>query len=101
MATDKAGQWRAHQVAQGASGLSVAAYCRRHGLSYASWMYWQRRLGAAALLPIVVSPVVASSPASPGAASLQLELRLPGGVSLRVSGAEVTDVVALARGLSC
>lgn len=101
MAADKAGQWRAHQVAQGASGLSAAAYCRQQGLSYARWMYWQRRLGASALVPIVVPPAAASSPSPPCAASLQLELRLPGGVSLRVSGACVADVLALARGLSC
>jgi len=93
MAVDKAARWGAHQKAQRGSGLSVAAYCRRHGLSYARWMYWQRRLGAAALMPIAM--------VAPAPAGLTVRLSLPGGAVLRVSGVEVADIVVLARGLSC
>jgi hypothetical protein len=91
--SEKASKWRAHQVAWRESGLSVAAYCRRHDLSYAQWMYWQRRLGASALIPIEVR---ASEP-SPAS----VELALPGGAVLRVSGLTVEGMVALARGLTC
>ncbi len=87
---EKAARWRAHLQAQRASGLSIAAYCRRHGLSYAGWMYWQRRVGAAALVPIAVSSPV------PAAVGLTVTLLLAGGATLRVSGVEVSDVVALA-----
>lgn len=52
--SDKALEWRAHQAAWRSSGLTVAAYCRLQGLSYAQWMYWQRQLGASALIPIRV-----------------------------------------------
>lgn len=97
MDSEKVAYWRAHQSAQRGSGLSVAAYCRRHDLGYARWMYWQRRLGGA-LVPIAVVP--ATAPGVPSAA-LTLELTLPGGASLRVSGATVSDLVALTRGLSC
>ena len=93
MAVDKAARWGAHQTAQRGSGLSVAAYCRRHGLSYARWMYWQRRLGAAALMPIAM--------VAPASVGLTVRLSLPGGAVLRVSGVEVADIVVLARGLSC
>lgn len=93
MATDKAKQGRAHQAAQGQSGLSAAAYCPRHGLSYASWMYWQRRLGSAGLVPIMVAP----SHALPSVPSFRVELTLPGGVSLRVSGAGVADWPGVCR----
>ena len=41
--------WLEHiQAAQG-SGLSAAAYCRLHGLSYKSFVYWKRVLSESAL----------------------------------------------------
>lgn len=94
--SDKASKWHGHQAAWRDSGMSVAAYCRRHGLSYSGWMYWQRRLGASALVPIRVE---ASAVASPSVASV--EVVLPGGAVLRVGGLDVDGIVALARGLSC
>ncbi|MBX3714353.1 MAG: hypothetical protein KF800_20510 [Lysobacter sp.] len=95
MAVDKAKGWGVHQKAQRESGMSVAAYCRRHGLSYTRWMYWQRRLGTGALKPIAVS-----SPASV-AAAMTVTLSLPGGACVRVRGVCAADLVALVRGLSC
>jgi len=36
--------WRQHLQAVPDSGLSAAAYCRLHGLSYKSFVYWKRVL---------------------------------------------------------
>ncbi len=36
--------WKAHIDALERSGLSVAEYCRRHGLSYHAFRYWRRKL---------------------------------------------------------
>lgn len=94
--SDKAAKWRSHQAQQRLSGLSVAAYCRGHGLSYAGWMYWQRRLGASALVPIRVE-----APTRPTLSVASVELMLPGGTVLRMSDLDVDGIVALARGLSC
>lgn len=74
-------------------GLSSAAYCRRQGLSSARGMDWQRRLGAAALMPRAVK--------TPAPVPFTARLSLPGGAVLHVSGVEVADTVVLARGLSC
>lgn len=94
---DKAAVWCERLAACRTSGLSTAAFCRKHDLPYAQYMYWQRRLGKASrgLVPVrVEAPVAASTPWS-------LELALSGAVSLRVHGASIADVVALVRGLSC
>jgi hypothetical protein len=53
--------WSAHITAAGSSGLSKAAYCRRHGLDYKTFHRWSARLNGAgrpgaghALVPVVV-----------------------------------------------
>lgn len=76
--------------------MSAAAFCRERDLSYAQYMYWQRRLGnpVRALVPVRVD--AAATPA----ASLSVEVALTGS-SLRVSGMAIADVVALVRGLAC
>ena len=56
-------------------------------------MDWQRRLGAAALMPMAVK--------TPAPVPFTARLSLPGGAVLHVSGVEVADTVVLARGLSC
>lgn len=93
---DKAEVWREHLATCRASGLSTAAFCRKRELSYAQYMYWQRRLGSDArgLVPVRVG-----APTTP-AASLSVELALAGS-TLRVAGMAIADVVALVRGLAC
>jgi hypothetical protein len=39
--------WENHLRAWQASGLSQAGYCREHGLSDKSFLYWKKRLGPA------------------------------------------------------
>lgn len=35
--------WKKHLEAQPASGMSIKAYCREHGLNFSSWCYWRKR----------------------------------------------------------
>ncbi|WP_197524927.1 IS66 family insertion sequence element accessory protein TnpA [Botrimarina hoheduenensis] len=76
--------WRELVSRQAASGLSVRAFCRREGVSEASFYGWRRALGRRAggpppFVPVVVSDVpIHREPA----ASLALELR--GGRVLRL-----------------
>ena len=54
------------------SGLSQGAYCRQHGVSQSSLIYWRKRLrstpkkGAVPAVTIVPVPLPAPSPASTG-----------------------------------
>lgn len=100
---DKASMWGRHQAAWRESGLSAAAYCRRHGLAYAQWMYWQRRLGRQAFVAVQVE-APASAARSMGEVSpsaLTLSVRLPNGLEVYLAGTGIDDAVTLLRGLSC
>ena len=81
--------WRRHIRAQKEGGLSVAAYCRRHGLREYGFYWWRRELARRdAALPAAFVPVqvTAEPPAEkPGA----LEIVLPGDRRVRVMGAVV------------
>ncbi len=81
----KAAFWRRHLVAWRDSGLSQAAYCRRHGLSLACFGYWRGKWRSAllpsapatqALVPIVVSEVPRSDE--------RIEVTLPNGLQARL-----------------
>lgn len=41
---DNSRQWRAHLKKQKESGMSRAAYCRQHNLSYHAMTYWHKKL---------------------------------------------------------
>lgn len=93
--SEKAAVWRGHLAAWRASEQSAAAFCRSRGLAYAQFVYWQRKLqDVAAFVPVQVEAPVRSSDWS-------LELTLPNGVSLRVTGTDAVGVAALVRALSC
>jgi len=49
--------WKAHISAMDRSGLSLAEYCRRHGLSCSAFRYWRRKLGKGAGTPVSLVPV--------------------------------------------
>lgn len=96
--------WATHVAAWQSSGLSQSAYCRRHGLSLASFGYWRRqfrtdqegtessRLAARALLPIHVAPAASS----PG-----VEVCLSNGLRIRLAGmGDPASVAVLVRALS-
>lgn len=44
----KLAEWRRRIVRQESSGLSVAAFCRREGVSVSLWKYWQRQVAEVA-----------------------------------------------------
>jgi hypothetical protein len=74
-------QWEGHVARWRASGLSMAAYCRQHELSYAAIVWWRRRLeqAIAPALPLTLIPVVAPTP-SGGA----ITIRLRDGIGIEV-----------------
>lgn len=79
----KAEFWSSHMAAWERSGLTQAAYCRRHVLSLPSFGYWRRVLGRL--------PVVRTSPAlvpilvgEPEAVVEAIEVRLPNGLQVQV-----------------
>lgn len=74
-------QWERRIARWHASGVSMAAYCRQHELSYAAFVWWRRRLGQAIApaLPLTLIPVVA--PTSSGGA---IVIRLPSGIGIEV-----------------
>lgn len=98
-------RWAAHVAAWQSSGLSQSAYCRRQGLSLASFGYWRRQLRTdepdanvpvtQALVPIQVAPapVPLSSP--------WVEVCLSNGLRVRCPGVgDAASVAALVRALS-
>lgn len=75
--------WSNHMAAWERSGLTQAAYCRRHALSLPSFGYWRRVLGrrpgvpsSPAVVPIVVG--------EPDAVVEAIEVRLPNGLQVQV-----------------
>jgi transposase-like protein len=99
----RTGFWRELFEAQAASGLSIDAYCRRRGVSTASFYAWRRRLAEQAtprFLPVRVAAVALSNePSAPRAA---VELERADGVRIRVfDGARretICDVLAALDG---
>jgi transposase-like protein len=77
-------QWRRWIAQCQTSGLSVSAFCARHGLSPANFYAWRRTLERRAAAPAAFVPVhvVADIPPAPVSA---LELMLADGRSVRVA----------------
>jgi hypothetical protein len=77
-------QWEELVEQQAASGLSPAEFCRREGLSLASFARWRARCGEpnSGRTPFVEwsVPQIGSVGLQPG----EMELVLPGGVRLRL-----------------
>src|SRR5665213_3266072 len=85
--------WRRHLKAQVRSGLSVAGYCRRHGLREHGFYWWRRELARrdaavpAAFVPVNVTverPVTAREQEREA-----IEIVLPGDRRVRVTGPAV------------
>lgn len=77
-------QWEQIVSEQAGSGLSQSAFCRREGISLASFGHWRARLRTevARAAPFVEWTVRSAEPQAlqPG----EMELVLPGGVRLRL-----------------
>jgi hypothetical protein len=89
----KESSWRRHVKAQAGGGLSVSAYCRRHGLREYGFYWWRRELARrdaavpAAFVPMRVTaelPAVAEEQERGG-----IEIVLPGDRRVRVMGPAV------------
>jgi transposase len=76
-------RWREVLGRQRSSGLSVAAFCRRHGIAAASLYAWRRRLSVAAPGRAFVDAKLTDVPAPADAAGL-VEVCLRGGRRVRV-----------------
>jgi transposase-like protein len=79
--------WRRHMKAQVGSGMSVGAYCRRHGLPGHGFYWWRRELSrrdaqqSPAFVPVTVA---AQTPA--GAGEGRIEIFLARDRRVRVTG---------------
>ena len=75
-----ADRWRRVIEQQQASGLTVAAFCRRAGLSQPSFYAWRQKLrGEVTFAEVKVSPATNSRGGENAAAETSgIELRLPG-----------------------
>lgn len=64
-----------------ASGVSMAAYCRQHGLSYGTFVRWRQRIERmiTPASPLTLIPVVASLPSGRA-----ITIRLPNGIGIEV-----------------
>ena len=93
-------QWRRWIALWQSSGLTVAAFCARHGLAPASFYAWRRTLPARAAQKVSLVPVQVVADAAPPA-SRPLEVVLADGRLVRVpSGfdpAALRQVLAVLR----
>src|SRR5262245_24146116 len=93
--------WRLRLRRQATSGLSILDFCRREGVSTASFYAWRRRLAAAPVRapsqPPLFVPICLdhTSPPADTAQELGLETELPHGIRLRCAAAP--DPVWLGR----
>ncbi len=73
--------WSGHMAAWKSSGLTQAAYCRRHALSLPSFGYWRRVLSRPALVSSSLSlvPILIGEPES---VAESIEVRLPNGLQV-------------------
>lgn len=79
--------WQAHISAQLKSGLSRAAYCKEHNLSYHVATYWSKKLSAPLkeqtnLVPVRFSSSIITMPAS--SAQSDLKIILPNKIAIEV-----------------
>ncbi len=100
-------QWRERVARWTASGLSVRAFCRQHGLIETSFSYWKRELrarDAAVSSCVATAPTKSASvPKSPPVfvpvtvfpeTILTVEVRCPSGHVLLLSACDVASLLA-------
>jgi len=73
--------WERRVARWRASGLSMAAYCRQHGLSYWMFVSWRQRIERTVTpaTPLTLIPVVAPPPSGGS-----ITIRLPDGIGIEV-----------------
>ena len=111
-------QWRERVAGWAASGLSVRAFCRQHGLIETSFYFWKRELrardAAALAAPVIAStksparkrPLAKKSPpvfvpvTVMAAATVSVEVRCPSGHVVLLSGCEIASLSSLFAALA-
>ena len=97
-------KWRDLIKRQRASGLSVAAFCRRDGVAASSFFEWKRKLGSAPATLAFVEATVSGTPPPATRSAGRIEVRLRSGRRVRVGrGFDrglLAEVVAALEGLS-
>lgn len=79
------------------SGQTIAAYARAHGVSAPRLYWWRRRLRATAP---AAGPELRLAPATIVSTGATVELRLPSGVVVEVTGASPSWTAAMIIGLT-
>jgi len=77
--------WAAHIKAYDNSGLTVAEYCRRHGLSYHAFRYWKKKQEKSPSVPVVPFVEVGRIQPKSNTTRFCLKINVPGGYSIDVS----------------
>lgn len=100
----KAAQWRGRLKRFGSANVSVARFCRREGVSVASFYHWRRKLAVEADLQpparrtaptaCAFQPVTVVVPISPAIA-----VHLPGGTRLEVPSSDLKVLRVVVREL--
>ena len=91
MAGAKEVLWRERLERQARSGLSIAAFCRREGLSPPSFYQWRRRLAESAAQRPLLMPVHVAESSEPLAG---IEIELPGGAVVRLPAGTARELIA-------
>ena len=80
--------WAAHIRACDRSGLSIAEYCRRQGLSYHAFRYWKKKLGHGAAAPgislVEIGRIPGNGTGTPMPGAFSLRLRIGGKYSIEI-----------------
>jgi len=79
-----AAEWEAIIARQEDSGLSQEAFCQREGLARTTFERWRRKLRGPAEKAVEFIDLTPALP--PAARGWELEVRLPGGISLQFRG---------------
>jgi transposase-like protein len=76
--------WRRALEARRKSGLSIAAFCKKEGISETAYYYWRRKLAGGVLKAKEKSPSDFLEVVLPGSHNAALELVFSGGHRLRI-----------------
>jgi len=93
----KLAEWRRRLARQKASGLTVAAFCRRERVSVSLWKYWQRQVERATPVACGLPPLRPAMPFAPVEIipRRSVFLRFPGGTTMEIPDDRM-DLVRLA-----
>ena len=106
----KESRWRRIVQGQADSGLSIQSYCAQHGVRTPAYFWWRAELARrdAAQPPATFVPVRVVAEEAVPAENGHLEILLPGGRQVRLSGrvdkqalADVLAVLATVEAASC